>query len=109
MVGHRPTWKFGVRAPSYNADEIKREVFGQFRGMYNSRAPRGSDAHLPKNVRAALNVLGLVYPVTMDEIKKKYKELAKTHHPDLNKSGDDAKIKRINEAYSTLKNEDIFK
>lgn len=40
---------------------------------------------------------------TQDEIKKKYRELAKKFHPDVNKASDaEASFKQINAAYETL-------
>lgn len=109
IVGHRPTWKFGVNAFQNNMEEIRKQVFGQFRGSYKNIEEREAALRLPKNIRDALKILGLKYPVTLKEIKQKYKELAKAHHPDLNNHGGDEKIKRINEAYSHLKNSDSFK
>ena len=52
----------------------------------------------------ALSVLDLSPPVTRQEIKNKYKELVKTHHPDTNRGNKDAEeqLKLINRAYETL-------
>lgn len=53
-------------------------------------------------------VLGVEKSATQDEIKKKYRQLAKKYHPDLNK-GDEAaqdKFKEINEAYEVLGKEE---
>jgi len=57
---------------------------------------------LPAPERKALAVLNLEYPVTSREIRERYRELAKRHHPDIAKAGDDA-FKRIAEAYDLLK------
>lgn len=53
----------------------------------------------------ALKVLGLTSPVAPDQIKSTYKDLAKRYHPDRNKGCRHAedKIKKINQAYHTLK------
>jgi molecular chaperone DnaJ len=48
-------------------------------------------------------VLGINKEATQEEIKKKYRELCKTHHPD--KGGDEDEFKLITEAYNTLSNE----
>ncbi len=53
----------------------------------------------------ALAIMGLEPPLTMKQIKARYKELAKKHHPDVN-NGDPASeelLKSINMAYTILK------
>ena len=50
-------------------------------------------------------VLGVSKTATEDDIKKAYRKLAMTHHPDKNpnnKAESEKKFKEINEAYSTL-------
>ena len=48
-------------------------------------------------------ILGVGKDSNEEEIKKKYKQLAKKYHPDLNKdSGAEAKFKEISEAYAVL-------
>lgn len=44
--------------------------------------------------------LGVSKDATADEIKKAFRKLARTHHPDA--GGDEAKFKEINEAYEVL-------
>ncbi len=46
-------------------------------------------------------ILGVEKNASKDEIKKAFRTLAHKHHPDK-KTGDDAKFKEINEAYSVL-------
>ncbi len=108
MSGHRPTWKFGVGTFNYdNIEEIRSQVFGNPKGSYKPRhrSSEEQDAamRLPKQARDALKTLGLSYPVSLPEVKKRYKELAKTYHPDVNGKGNDEKIKSINQAYNQLK------
>lgn len=50
--------------------------------------------------------LGIDKNANQEDIKKAYKNLAKKHHPDINKeSGSAEKFKEINEAYSVLSDE----
>ena len=50
-------------------------------------------------------VLGLERNATQDEIKKAYRKLARTYHPDINKDvGSEAKFKEVNEAHEVLGN-----
>ena len=53
----------------------------------------------------ALALMGLCPPVTLDEIKARYKKLAKKYHPDLNRDNQHAEelLKKINMAYTILK------
>ena len=52
----------------------------------------------------SLKILGLSMPISVDEIKKKYKKLVKIFHPDVNKENKDAEkiFKEINKAYRIL-------
>ncbi len=47
--------------------------------------------------------LGVARNASADEIKKAFRKLARTHHPDA--GGDEAKFKEINEAYEVLSDE----
>jgi hypothetical protein len=53
----------------------------------------------------ALAIMGLEPPLTMKAIKARYKELAKKHHPDVNKGSPESEelLKSINMAYTILK------
>ena len=49
--------------------------------------------------------MGLAPPVTELELKNRYKQLVKKHHPDANGGDKEAeeRLKIINEAYTTLR------
>ncbi|PID83188.1 molecular chaperone DnaJ [Candidatus Campbellbacteria bacterium] len=49
-------------------------------------------------------ILGVDKNASADEIKKAFRKKAHKYHPDKN-GGDDAKFKKVNEAYATLSNE----
>ena len=52
----------------------------------------------------SLKILELSMPISVDEIKKKYKKLVKIFHPDVNDNNKNAekKFREINEAYKLL-------
>ena len=53
-------------------------------------------------------ILGVKKEATQDQIKKAYRKLAKTYHPDANPGNKKAeeKFKEINEAYEVLGNDE---
>ncbi len=53
------------------------------------------------DIKEAYATLEVSSDISDDELKKKYKELARTYHPDLYK-GDDNKFKQINAAYQLI-------
>lgn len=100
ITGHRKTRPRSAGRAYYSEDDLREQVFREF-GFNANNKPANS---IPANEKEALDVLGLKYPVTMDSIKKKYKELAKKYHPDVNPNEGEEKLKAINLAYGVLKN-----
>lgn len=115
VTWHRPTWPMG----SWRAREerLREAAMRDFRFGPDGTGPAGRRAHSHageghrpgRDARSpeleALAVLNLTPPVEFSQIKARYRELVKAHHPDAN-GGDKAaeeKLKRINQAYSTLK------
>lgn len=98
----RPSWPLGHNG-SAAAEALEAEIsaFG-FRAS-RPRQPQANAA--PPELRDALAVLGLSWPVTRAVAKSRYKELAKRHHPDANGGNRDAeeKLKTINIAYAALR------
>jgi len=112
MVGHRPTWPMGMgkagrfsRAAARGAEDPFDMFTGSASAAEQARArARRAHAASPEE-EAALNVLELDPPVTLQELKARYKELAKRLHPDAN-GGDthaEERLKAVNLAYTTLK------
>jgi hypothetical protein len=109
---HRPTWAVGVNA-GFGARVVytfngARDDLGAFsRGPAASgRGARRAD-HIDGvegGVRSAFAALELRPGATGSEIKRRYKELAKHHHPDRNGGSKDAEehLKKINAAYAYL-------
>ena len=105
-VWGRPTWPLGLQQGATKArTEFKMHdttgLFDEDRDTaesYVGAAPEGSEAW-------AIRVLGVAVPLTLTGVKRRYKELAKQFHPDVN-GGDpqaEERLKRINLAYSTLR------
>jgi curved DNA-binding protein CbpA len=115
LTGHRPTWKMGDRA-ARSAEERKakgatrsgrpwQDPFNLFTEE-GGRAAGASERRSVQNVeRKALATLGLEVTASSTEIKARFKELVKRHHPDANqgdKSTEDV-LRGIIEAYNYLK------
>jgi hypothetical protein len=110
VVGWRPTWPMDARGHPFVGMRHgrMRDPFGFFGATCAGGEAKGESRfgwpwRLPE--RKALAVLNLEPPVTLAELKTRYKKLVKRHHPDAN-GGDKAseeKLKGINEAYRILK------
>jgi hypothetical protein len=101
----RPTWRLGVNGNFRPVHEsILRDPLASIDGRTAHSAEPRDEA--PPELRHPLGVLGLSWPVSLDMVKARYKELAKKHHPDANGGAPEKEdlIKAINIAYSTLKN-----
>jgi DnaJ-domain-containing protein 1 len=98
----RPSWPLGRLGRHARLDSVLEDRLHAFE--FGTAAPAAAPA-LPAEQRAALDVLGLTWPVTLAAVKAKYKELAKRHHPDANggDKGSEERLKTINLAYATLR------
>jgi hypothetical protein len=99
----RPTWPLGRLGSTKLNPEIFRDPLGLFGQA--PPTPRKSAKEAPPELRAALDMLGLGWPLEETVMRARYKELAKRYHPDANggdRSSED-RLKDINRAYSLLK------
>ncbi|MCB1783453.1 MAG: J domain-containing protein [Alphaproteobacteria bacterium] len=106
--GDRPTWRYAGEGA---AEDILRAAAREAYDDDESFERKSEQARRKQQISSntpefeALAIMGLEPPVTLDEIKARYKTLAKKHHPDINK--DDPKseelLKRVNMAYTILK------
>ncbi len=69
--------------------------FKDFRNFNNSGFQGFANAPRFDEVQKAKDFFGFTSSPTKEEIKKRYKELAKKYHPDIN-NGDDEKMKELN-------------
>lgn len=97
---HRPTWPLGARASATAAAD-------GFEDLLNGGDEAPSPPASPEREKA-LASLGLGKDASPNEVKARYKALAKRHHPDANGGCKRAeeRLKTINEAYSYLRNSD---
>lgn len=116
-VWDRPTWRMtqagfneeNARKRVYEAFVNGESVFADFDGRGNADAQaeeaRIEVAAIPHPTIEALAVMGLAPPIGWEEVKTRYKSLAKKYHPDTNKDDKRAEeeLKKINLAYSILK------
>ncbi len=121
-TGHRPTWKVstnrkgvdfdadqwglaGRRRPNVGADrftaEDPLEILGRAAAEKTEAKPRRK---LPPMARRSLLELGLTESADSEEIKIRFKELAKRHHPDSSGgTGSEEKLRDVIKAYNYLK------
>jgi len=114
LTGHRPTWTIGTNASYRSAPEMAQHRSGRAGYYRNVRDPFnmfGSDNAAPRQRKAkpleakALETLGLTAKATGTEIKARYKELVKRHHPDANGGdrGSEDRFRDVLQAYRVLK------
>ena len=99
----RPSWPLGRVGASWNEEEFLRDPLGML--DRRPRRPAADPEAPPPELREPLATLGLAWPVTLDEAKSRWKELAKRHHPDANGGSRAAeeRLKSINLAYAALR------
>ena len=97
----RPTWPLGRLGARFLNEDALRDPLEEF-----TAARRGAaEPAAPTELREPLTTLGLDWPVSLDAVKSRYKELAKRHHPDAN-GGDrtaEERLKVINLAYAAVR------
>ena len=118
IYGHRPTWKAGANAWSHgtpqgvSAADLSRFAQARAAGaqeFYTWRArqteSREHRRRLKPLERKALDMLGLTEDAGKNEIKARFKELVKLHHPDSNGGhrGAEDRLREIIQAYNYLK------
>jgi DnaJ domain len=122
LTGHRPTWKVGANAPPNGDGKTKEKPpadgarplgwrtvdphgFFAWRARAARETPVENRRQLKPLEKKSLQALNLSGSATRVEIKARFKELVKIHHPDTNggdqRSGD--KLREIIQAYNYLK------
>ena len=109
LYGDRPTWRNDMGPDledqlhskvwqTYHHSEVDPQRGHTHDGMFNA-------FHHGTPEYEAMAVLGVEPPLDIDLIKKRYKELAKKHHPDFNPDCEKSEelLKEVNIAYTVLK------
>jgi len=112
VTGHRPTWKMGLNgaADRFHGGEMPSDPFDvmrEFGGGVRARPERPKPEARPIHnaERKAFDTLGLEIDAAAEEIKARFKELVKRHHPDAN-GGDrstEDRLVAVIQAYNYLK------
>jgi DnaJ-domain-containing protein 1 len=118
-TGHRPTWFVGVNSWARNRTSrpgrrngfthrfTTQDAFGLFGGKAEATSNGQSEParSLHRAERKCLRQLNLEDSATKAEIKARFKDLVKRHHPDLNR-GDrrsEDKLREVIQAYNYLR------
>src|SRR3954454_12199283 len=112
VTGHRPTWKMGLNGgvAGLRSAQSATDPFDVLREFGPGAGPRAdrptAEARPVRNAeRKAFDTLGLEIDAPAPEIKARFKELVKRHHPDAN-GGDrslEDRLREIIQAYNYLK------
>ena len=105
-VWDRPTRKFGTYDAHRNFLKAANffDFFMAIEDVKEHSEREKPSFFVPPDIAGALKIMGLKMPLTETSLKNRYKELAKTYHPDLN-SGDKAGeeiFKEVSAAYRVL-------
>lgn len=122
LTGHRPTWSLGVNSKAskgnFNADDRPNGFQAGFKvndpfGLFGKTEQKPEAEAEPEErrrpirnmERKCLRALGVDDTATANEIKSRFKDMVKRHHPDLN-GGDTSSVDRLRDiiqAYNYLK------
>ncbi|CAN1527466.1 DnaJ domain [Rhabdaerophilaceae bacterium] len=110
LTGHRPTWTSGVNGSpevrsTIDSGTMLRERIERLRRMRAEAQAQSQKKHVGKAALKALDVLGLDESADKASVRRRFKEMAKRLHPDLN-DGDrscEDKLREIIDAYNYLK------
>lgn len=118
LTGHRPTWTIGVNRSARHGPEPSsvhasraaaqgriRDPFGFVEQGYRRPPPAPRRRKLKSLESRAFDTLGLAAEASAPDIKARYKELVKRHHPDANGGdrGSEDRFREVIQAYQLLK------
>ena len=94
---NRPSWKFGTKNLNYDFEKAFRQ--------FNDQKKLDENKNVSKKIKDAFNLLDLDLNSSPDEIKRRYKNLAKKWHPDVQQNETNHnknKFIDITNAYKTI-------
>ncbi len=103
LYGDRPTWRYDIE--SRIGDILRRKAHAFRDGAGEEDPPRKRKPVGPVSAEyEAMVTLGLEPPFTIADIKARYKDLVRLHHPDRNGGSREAEaiLKSVNTAYAVL-------
>lgn len=119
ITGHRPTWTMGVNKAAKHGpsqSDLKSGTAGSYRrvndpfNFFNDAGKKGArpeprQRKLKALESKAFETLNLDANATAADIKSRYKELVKKHHPDANGGdrGSEERFRAVVQAYQLLK------
>ncbi|TCL72692.1 J domain-containing protein [Rhizobium sp. BK251] len=116
ITGHRPTWTVGVNSAARNSplhSDIRSGAYSRVKDPFGFVAQgRGNESRVAPQMRKlksleakAFDTMDLSAGATAKEIKSRYKELVKKHHPDANGGdrGSEERFRAVIQAYQLLK------
>jgi len=115
VTWHRPTWPLGNNRSAHPEGWRWQDPYELFLGGAGTNGTHGASEWDRRQTRMGrtermLAVLDLPADATLQELKARYKQLAKRHHPDLH-GGDkkaEERLKLINQAYTYLMDSERF-
>ena len=87
---------------NFKAFKVK---FRKCEGLLEERREKTTKPKFGNPEQSALNMMGFRKLPNIDELKSKYREMARNHHPDM--GGDEVNFKKLNESYAILTRKDF--
>lgn len=109
-----PSWDRETRAFAHNAmhdgPDRTEDMLGVLRWKTATAGSKAATARLSREDRQALARLGLPETTTLQDVKAKYRILARRYHPDANQGSreHEARFQALTEAYSHLESSPTF-
>ena len=105
VTWQRPTWKLGTGGSNRVLHGKVNDSFHFFDetqlGMSGHYNPPQTEMRFSQKVQNAITFMQLDLPLSMQQVKKQYKKLAKQYHPDITQK-DASLFQRLTQSYTTL-------